>query len=70
MNAKDLSEKVLPLVRNNNALAQTFSAALLSHDKAQIRKVFNDHAGVDLSDADIETAVNEFGNQEQIAAYT
>ena len=70
MTTKELNEKIMPMLRADHALAQSFSAALLSHDKAKVRQLFHDHAGVDLSDADIEAVLKEYGTQDQIAAWT
>ena len=70
MDTRELTDKVMPMMRANPELARQFSEALLSHDKAKIQTVFHDKAGVDLSDADLEVVLNEFGAQEQIAAWT
>ena len=70
MDTKELSEKLIPIIRSDDELARQFSEALLSHDNAKIRTVFQDKAGVDLSDGDIEAILKEIGTQEQIAAYT
>ena len=70
MDTRELTDKVMPMLRADPELARQFSEAMLSHDNAKIRTVFHDKAGVDLSDADLEVVLNEFGAKEQIAAFS
>jgi len=70
MSTTELTEKVLAVVRGNDAAIQQLSAALLSHDAQQIKTVFHSVAGVDFSADEMDTILREFGTEEQIAACT
>jgi hypothetical protein len=67
---KALMEKVLAGVRENDTAVQELSAALLSQDKPRIKQVFHDVAGVDFTDAEVDSLVAEFGTEDKIAAFT
>jgi len=70
MSATELTEKVLSVVRGNDAAIQKLSAALLSQDENNIRSVFKEEAGVEFSAEEMQTILKEFGTEDQIAACT
>jgi hypothetical protein len=70
MSNDQVIERVLEATKGNDAALKKLSAALLSHDKAQIKQVVHEVAKVDLTDEQLDYAMREYTSQEQIAANT
>jgi hypothetical protein len=70
MEKNEVAKRVLEAVRGNDAAIQEISRALLSKDAAQIKRTFSQVAGVDLTDEQVETLIQDYSTQEKIAAST
>jgi hypothetical protein len=70
MTSEQIMESVVAATRGNDAAIQRVSAALLTRDKAQIRRTFKEVAGLDLTEEQLETAVKDYSAPDKIAAWT
>jgi hypothetical protein len=70
MAANDVAQRVLERVRGNPQAIQQVSDALLSRDEAVIRQTLSDVAGVQLTDEQVSTVMQDYSTPEQVAAGT
>jgi len=66
----EMARRVLDAVRGNDAALQQVSKALLSQDEEQIRTAFAQVAGVQLTDEQVQTLVENYSSEDKLAAST
>lgn len=70
VDAKAKMMQVLAIVRGDSEAITKLCNALLSRDAEEIKQVFAQVAGVELSDEEIEVAIGDYSSPEILAAST
>lgn len=65
MNFDDAVNRVVESAGGNDAILQQVAAAFASGDTDQIRSVMSQHGGIDLSDADMQSFIQQFNAKYQ-----